>query len=697
MKRHFGSLLVAGMLWLSCGDAFAAQAAHSAVAAKPGRGVGEPVRIDYALSPAQIAAHCTTALRGSKVEAKRITSMPAGKRSFSSIVLAIENVSADLNDNLVAETLLSSVAADRPVRDASLKCQNDVNDYLAEMTASPDLYLALRDADGSGTAHSAADRKLTAVWLTALRRSGAGLPPTKRREFIKLNQRLGMLQNEFGANLGNDRSTVAISPTQIAGLPPDLVATFARRGGDYIVPVNESTSERFLQNADDALARKAFYLAYNNRQVPKNIGLLKEAIGLRAGLAGLLGYKTWAEYVLADRMAQTPGRVRAFLDDLDAKLLPKARADVANLSALKAKTLGAADATIDPWDVVYYDNLLRKTQYAVDTNVVREYFPVDHTIEAVFGIYSRLLGVTFAPRKPANAWAPDVTQWSVTDTATGRYIGDFYLDLFPRDGKYSHFASFPILPNRVRANGSVRPPQDAIIGNWPKPAPGKPALLSHQDVETFFHEFGHDMATLLATTPYETLSSGFRQDFVEAPSQMLENWVWDPQVLKEISSQVESHQPLPDDVTKKIIAARYVDNAYFTTRQILLADVDLAYHSGEANIDTTAVWATIAREKTPIGLPPGIHPEAQFGHLMGGYDAGYYGYLWSKVYAQDMFTAFVAGGLENPAIGARYRRDILQPAREREPDAEVQRFLGRPVNPDAFYREFGVDTKQLGK
>jgi thimet oligopeptidase len=676
-----------------------------AAASSAAPAAGQPPALTWTLSAAQIKTNCAKVIARAKKSADAIARVPAGAQTFRSVVLPLEDLNANLNDDLVAETLLYNVSTDRTVRDASLACQNTVNDLGAALNARPDLYRAVAAAQASGTAKTDAERKLTTTWSTALRRAGAALPPERRREFVALNQKLSAMQDQFGANLGNDTTSITITKPEAAGLPADFIATFKPakdaklplNTDGYVVPVNESTASRFMENATDANARKAFYLAEQNRGVPKNLTLLRDAIGVRDRLAHLFGYRTWADYVLADRMAGTPQRVRSFLDDLDAKLLPRATSELATLAALKAQTLGVPSATIDPWDVTYYDNLLRKTKYAVDTNEVRQYFPVDHVVSAVLGIYSKLLGVTFAERKPANVWNPDVTQWSVTDAATARYIGDFYLDLFPREGKYDHFASFTLLPNRRLANGSVRPPLDTIIGNWPAPAPGKPALLSHDDVETFFHEFGHDMAAILATTPYETLSTGFRWDFVEAPSQMLENWVWDPQILKEIGSNVSTGAPLPDDLIAKMIAARYVNNAYFTTRQILLATADMDYHTSGPSVDTTAVWAKVAREETPLPMVPGIHPEASFGHLMGGYDAGYYGYLWSRVYAQDMFTAFAQGGLESPVVGARYRQDILQPARQIEPDEEVRNFLGRPMSPVAFYREFGIDVKTSSK
>ncbi len=662
-------------------------------AAAPGSASGSPTRIDYTIGVAQLKTNCKREIGRGGTSVAKIVAVPAGRRTFATVVLPLENLNGDLNDRLVAETLLSQVSPDRAIRDASLACQNDVNDFFTKITAQPALYRAVADASASGTAKNDADRKLTSLWLVALKRSGAGLAKTQRDEFVKLNQQLNALQNQFGANLGNDTTSVTLTAAQITGLPDDFVATFKKNGDTYIVPVNESTGGRFMESAKDPRARQIFYLASANLAADKNVPLLQQAIGLRDRIAHLMAYPNWASFVLADRMASSPARVNGFLADLDQKLLPRGKADLATLAALKAKDLGTPAATMDPWDVTYYDNLLRKTKYSVDSNEVRKYFPVEHVERAVFDIYAKILGVRFTQRTPANTWAPDVTQWVVTDAKSGRYIGDFYLDLFPRQGKYSHFASFTLMPNRRLGDGSIRPPQDAIIGNWPVAAPGKPALLSHDDVETFFHEFGHDMAAMLATAPYETLSGGFRQDFIEAPSQMLENWVWDPQILKVLSANVEGGAPLPDDLIKKIRAARYVDNAYYTTRQIMLASIDMIYHTSGPKVDTTAVWREVAAKDTPLGTPAGVHPEASFGHLMGGYDAGYYGYLWSKVYAQDMFTAFQAGGLESPVVGARYRKDILEPAREYEPDQEVRAFLGRPMSPTAFYKEFDIAVK----
>ena len=654
-------------------------------------GAPHPTQINWNLTPAQIAADCKTQLAIASGVVKTILAQ-RGAHTFSNTVLPLENAEADLNDRLVADGFLFNVATDKAVRDASEKCNTDQSSFFTEIGANPALYKVFAAAQASNTAKSVYDRKLTDLYLIAFKRSGAALPAAKRKEFIALSNKLTDLGNKFFENLGNDASTITITAAQAKPLPEGFVAGIKKSGTGYIVSVNESTIQTFLSNETDESARKDYYLTYNNRQAAANTPVLEQAIGVRDRLAHLLGYQTWAQYQLADRMAGTPQRVFKFLDDLDAKLLPKAREDLAGLAKLKAADTGNPNATINAWDTTYYNNMLQKKQYAVDQEAIKQYFPVEKSIDGVMNLYHKLLGVTFVKvQNPASWNSNDVISYNVFDTASGKYIGQTYFDLYPRPGKFGHFANFPIVPARRLANGAYRPPVTAIVGNWPRPAPGHPALISHDDVVTFFHEFGHNLAALLATAPYETLSGGFRQDFVEAPSQMLENFMWQPSILKEISSNVNTGAPLPDDLIAALVKSRYVNYAYFTTRQIELALTDMTYHTSGPTVDTTAVWAKIQSETTPLPFAQGTHPQASFGHLFG-YDAGYYSYLWALVYAQDLFTAFQKGGLENPVVGMRYRRDILAPARTYEPDREVQAFLGRPMSPDAFYSIFKEPT-----
>lgn len=637
---------------------------------------------DWTRTPAQIAARCDARIAEyhRRIEALLRQRAP---RSFASFLEPLEDAGADESDDLLPEQILFQVSPDEQLRAASQQCNQRLSDDQAELAARPDIYRALLGVRASGTAKTDAERKLLEIYLTGAQRAGAALTDAKRATFVALQKQLGELELSFNANLGKDATTVALAPEQTAGLPDDFRAKYKPDdAGRLVVRVDESTLGPFMRLASDESARRAFLTAYQRRGGTANVALLERLIGVRDRLAKLLGFQSWAAFTLSDRTAKSPARVDAFLLGIDTALLPRARAEKAELAALKG-------APIAPWDNAYYAYLLRKSRYDVDAEAIKRYFPAKHTIDAILGVYAKLFDVRFTLDDALPRWTPDVLAYDVSE-ADGRYIGSFFLDLYPRPGKYSHFADFPLQPHRVLADGTVRAPLGAIIGNWQAPADGLPALLSHGEVETFFHEFGHNMAEMFETTPYQSLS-GFRRDFVEAPAQMLENWVWEPAILREISSNVDTGEPLPDDMIAKLVRSRRFRAASDAVTQCFYASVDMRYHSSGPRVDTTAVWRAALERLTPSEPIPGTYPQAAFGHLAGGYSAGYYGYLWSKVYAQDLYTTFKRGGLENPQVGRRYRATVLAPARTYEADVSVARFLGRPMKPDAFYRELGLD------
>jgi len=656
-------------------------AAHSAGAAKL-RSV--PLKVDFSLGAAQVDDSCKSEIAAA---GKRVDALVHARsaRTFKTVVEPFENAISDLADNLGAQVLLFNVAPDKAVRDASERCNTAVTGFLAEVFARPDLYQALAAAARSHTARGPAQQKLTEIHLLAAKRAGAGLPTAQRERFVAIAKEIADLENAFMSNLSNGNVTIAIPKEQADGLKPDLMASLKTDAdGKLVVPVNESSFTQFLANATSAQARKTFYMAYYTRGGDKNVELLQKAIALRDEAAKLLGYANWDAYTLADRMAGTPERVDKFLTAQSAALLPLAREQRAKLAELKG-------APLDEWDRWFYSDIARKKQFNLDPEAVRQYFPAQHTIDAVLDFYSHMLGLTFTKSADLAAWHPDVVGYKVTDTATGADRGVFYLDLYPRPGKYGHFANFGPTGRRTMPDGTVRPAVNTIIGNWPAPAPGQPSLLSHQDVLVFFHEFGHNVAALCADTPYETLNNGYRQDFVEAPSQMLENFVWDPAILKKITSNAGTGEPMPDAMIASMNAGRHFNQAWtHLGTNVFYALVDQRFHAAAPPVDTTALWAATRAKYTADTFVAGTTPQAGFTHLMGGYEGTYYGYAWAKVYAMDLFTAFQKGGLQNAAVGLRYRQDILAPARLREPDVLVQKFLGRPMSPEAFYADLGI-------
>ena len=646
--------------------------------------------IRWDLSPAQIASACDARTSGLQRQIAAIKAVPQSKWTWQNSLEAVETAEADYGDALTAEFVLNQVAPDKIVRDASTACQEKAQPVITEVNSDPRIYAMAAYWSGSAGARlSEADRKLAEIYAEGGRRAGAGLTDAQRAKVNASFDKLNNLARDFGIALDEDATTILISNDEARSLPDAFVKALKQTPTGYDVPVNESTSAQFMQNESVAAARERFAIAGSRRGGMANIVRLQQAIAIRDQLAHALGFPTWAAYRLDGEMAKDPKRVTSFLTQIDAALLPKAQEEVAQLQTLK-KSEGDASPW-EPWDYAYYENQLVKTKYAVDDEEIRQYFPVDHVVSSVLGIYQKLLGVRFAEITPADAWAPGVREFSIADAATGAPIGWFYLDLFPRAGKYGHFASFPLRAGRVLTDGSYQKPVDAIIGNWPVGAPGKPALLSHEDVVTFFHEFGHCMHSTLSRATYETLyGTAVRQDFVEAPSQMLENWMWQPSILSQVSSNVDTGKPLPDALIAKMIALKHVSDGADYTYQAFLATFDMTIHSSGPNVDVVKTWNDLKEKMTTTKVIPGTYGPASFTHMMGGYDAAYYGYLWSLVYAQDMFTRFQAGGLESPVVGMDYRKDILEPGATEEPDVLVTHFLGRPVSYDAFYRELGI-------
>lgn len=644
--------------------------------------------LNFHETPAALGASCDAAIASTKQAMEKILVTPANDVTFATLQ-SIETASAELNDLTTAQTSLNELAPDKSVRDASTDCGQKVSNYGVELAADPRIFAVAQHVAASGDAKTVADKKLVEDYVIAGRRSGAGLDAAKRKEVTALFQHINDLQRDFSLALAGDTSSIIIGAAEAKNLPADFLATLKKTGSGYVVPVNESTYNQFMLNEASGAARKRFYVAYATRGGLKNVTRLQEAVATRDRTAHILGYSSWAAYQLDAKMAKTPQRVENLLNEISTKLLPKAKTEVAVLAALKHKM--GESGPFQLWDYVYYENKLVKSRYQVDDELVKQYFPIDHVISSILGIYQKLLGVSFAEIATPDAWAPGVREYSITDSASGKPIGWFYFDLYPRPGKFGHFANFGLRPGRVLSDGSFQKPVAAIIGNWPVAAPGKPALLSHDDVITFFHEFGHLMHFTLSTAPYETLyGTAVRPDFVEAPSQMLENFMWNPSILKEVSSNVSTGAQLPDDLIQKMIALKHVADGYQWSGQAFLAQYDMTIHSSGPNVNVDTTWGNLATKMTPLGYFPGTHREASFGHLMNGYDAGYYGYLWAKVYAQDIFTRFEREGLENPQVGMAYRKDILEPGAAEEPDVLMQRFLGRGLNYDAFYRDLGI-------
>ena len=646
------------------------------------------------LTAPQLAVECRAALADMRAAVDAAVKRPLAEQTFARTLRPIEEANGRLGSRTSMLASLLYLSPDKAVRDSSTTCNQLVSNYAVELQADPRVYAAAVAA--SREKLSPIDRALALRYVENGRHGGAALDSATRARTTAMLQRLNDLQRDFSLALSGDSTRITLSDSEIAPLPEQLKGQLETRGGQKTLRVDESTIGLFMRNQPSSDVRKRYLHAYEQRGGEANIARLAQAVTLRDSLAHLFGFPSWAAYQLDVKVAKTPQRATDFIKQIDEGLLAKARQELAELGPVAERDgLGHPIAV---WDLSYYSDKLRKARYAVDANEVRKYFPVEHVVSSVLDIYQQLFGIALTEVKPADSWAPGVRQFTVRDATTHELMGTAYLDLFPRPDKFNHFAAFPVDLTWRHADGTRELPAAAIIGNWPAPGGKEPSLLSHGDVLTFFHEFGHAVAQLTDRSPYVTLGAGgLRQDFVEAPSQMLENWMWEPAVLARVSKHYETGKPLPDSLIKRMLALKHFRDGFNGTSQAFYAAYDLALHSGNPSVDPLALWNKLSAELEAIPEMEGNLGPAGFGHLMGGYDAGYYGYLWSKVYAQDLYTRFAKEGPMNPRTGRAYREIIVAPAGTQEPDVALQRFLGRPLSYDAFFAEMGIGGANGGK
>jgi thimet oligopeptidase len=667
-----------------------------ALCAAPAEAQTKDSLLDFEPSPAALAKTC----RDAKARAeKRLQVLASAKPDFKSTFVEFQDILSDLQDQTSIPQFLGHVATDKAVRDAGLACDTDISKYAVDVYAREPLYKAMKAAADRGELLEGEDARLVEKTLLDFKRSGLGLPPERREKLKGLRQRLVELSNDFTKEVSETKDHALFTQAQMSGVPADMLKRLEKVDGRYKVTLDYPDYYPFLDNARDPAARRVLEAKFNLRGGQVNKDRLAEVLRLRDEAAKLLGYKNHAEYVLEDRMAGKPETVMSFLSGLREKLYRKGRPELKALLALKKSEEGAkSDGVLRAWDWRYYHNQLMKKRYQVDKQKVKEYFPTDHVVAEMLKVYQEVLGLRFSEIAPAGAWHPDVKRYEISDSRTGVRISQFFMDLYPREGKYKHAAAFTLIQGRVLPDGSYSKPVSAIVANFDKPTAEKPSTIPHSDVETLFHEFGHIMHQTLTRAKYQRMSgTAVARDFVEAPSQMFENWVWDPALLGRISGHYQDRsRKLPREMATKMLAARNADSGLIYLRQNFFATYDMSLHTAPEVPDTTALYARLMKAVSLIPMSAGVMPECSFTHLMG-YDAGYYGYLWSEVYAQDGFSRFEKEGLLNEKTGRDYRREVLEKGGSRDESVSLRTFLGREPSDAAFLKGIGLDLKAAKK
>jgi thimet oligopeptidase len=604
--------------------------------------------------------------------------------------LSLEKATSLFGNQLNPILFLKYVSPSQEVREAADQCENKVQQLFVEIYTRKDLFSAFKAAETQLGELQEKEIKLFDEYLISFKRNGLELTEENRKVFIQKKKRLVAIESEFAMRLVNETTSLELSLEELKGLPQSHIESLEKTpSGKYKLTMSYPHYYPFMQNAENALARKRCEFLFNSRGGDANRALLEEAIQLRSELSRLLGYSNHAEYVLERRMAQTPIQVKEFLSDLVSKLRPKAQKELDEMLTEKRKELGPQESEVFAWDWRYYENIIRKTKYDIDPQVIKEYFPIDVVLKGMFEIYQTLFDIKFIEETSAEVWHSTVKKYRIE--RQNQTVAYFYMDLFPRPGKYGHAAAFTLINGFERKDGVYELPVSSIVSNFNPPTPENPSLLPHSEVETLFHEFGHIMHQTLTRAKYSTFSgTNVKTDFVEAPSQMLENWVWKKETLQKLSGHHSNpSQKLPDELIEKMIQAKLLNVGIQTLRQLAFGTIDLDYHTSD-KVNSSQVYAQRMNEIMLIPIQPGTQPQSSFGHLMGGYDSGYYGYMWSKVFAQDMFTRFESEGLLNPKVGNEYADWILKSGGEQEPLILITGFLKREPSNKAFLKSIGL-------
>lgn len=622
-----------------------------------------------------------------------LIAIPQAERTFENTIMGYERAFDNYGNALGMSGFLSYVSTDKKFRDAANDLQMQISQYMVDVATRRDVYKAIREYTDTNPRLDPVQAKLVKEMLIGFKNSGMDLNDADLEKFKALNKEKAEYIIKFDKNIQEYKDPLAVTQEQLQGLGEDYIKKLSKTDdGKYLVTLDYPDYVPFMQNADDEQARKELEFKFNRRGGQENVELLEKTLTLRREIARLLGYKNHAELRLEDRMAKNPKTVMAFLKDLQKKLKPLGKKEDKEMIAYKNSKTGKNSRTLYSWESGYWSNKFRKENLELDSEKIKEYFPSQVVIDGMLDLFGGVFGITFEP-VDIPVWHPDVKAFKIKDKASGELVAYFYMDLYPREGKYKHAACFGLVEGEEKQDGTYQIPFVAIVANLNKPSGDTPSLLKHSEVETLFHEFGHVLHNALTKAKYSAFSgTSVSWDFVEAPSQMLERWAWDPQVLKKISRHYQTGESLPDDLIKRMIAAKNFGAGGMYLRQDFFAQYDMTLHTADTTPDTTKLYFELTKKIRGLPLTKGTIPQASFGHIMGGYDAGYYGYLWSEVIAEDFFGEFKKNGIFNPETGLKFRREILEKGGTLDEEKMVENFLGRPADNKPFLKSIGLEN-----
>ena len=623
---------------------------------------------------------CDQALKNAANQLDAIRAIPLANAGKAGLLARWNEVNQLLDSTSNTADLQANTDTSQGLRDAALACTEKVSSQYTNMYQDEALYQRMNAVVPADELDTLAKRDI----LKGFESSGISLDAAKRAQFKQLSDDMTTLANEFNANVANDgKNIVTLSPAEVTGIDADFLATIPKDGaGNYQFKLNYPNRDNIMGYASNEEARRKFYVAFMQRGGNRNITILDELSKKRRQQAQLLGKESFAAWTLEDRMAGTPKAVDDFLGTVGSKVETLEKQEIADLTTVKRTDTANPAAKLERWDVTYYQTKVKKQNYALDQAEVRKQFPTQGSVDWLLLVSSRLYGLTFKANAKLPVWHPEVKAYDVYEADGKTYIGSFYMDLFPRDDKYGHAAAWGVRGVSTQLGAK---PVSVLVTNFDKGG------LSSDELETLFHEFGHVLHGVLSKTRYSFhAGTNVKRDFVEAPSQMFEEWTRRPEVTRLLTEACASCKPVDAALIAKIKAANNYGAGIQYARQRLYASYDMSL-VGKDYQAPLASWQAL-EGATPLGYVPATLFPAGFGHLAGGYAAGYYGYMWSEVMALDMQSAY-GNNFMDPKVGAKYRSLILEKGGEVNPMTLVTQFLGRAPNSDAFFAQI-TGTRQ---
>ena len=624
------------------------------------------------LTPADVADTSARALDFAKRFVAEIESIPIDDATTSNIFDAWDRAAIMIEDAFGPISILNSVHPDKAVRDAGDDALVAESSFMTELFQNERFYERVRRVEP----RSLAQKQLQKDLLESFEDSGVSLPPEKRARFVAISERLTELAQEFARHIRENPTRITFTPQECDGAPQAWLDRQTRDDdGNIVVGFDSPDYVPFMTNVHDDAARKRYYVAFNNRGTARNLEIMDEIVTLRKEIADLYGVPSYAHYVTKRRMVENPETVRRFLDEVRNVVTEAELRDLADLSEVKSKLRGVPveQANINRWDASYFRERLREQRYAIDQEALRRFFPTTPSVAWMLDISERLYGIRFEEAS-VPVWQDEVIYYDVRDAESGAFIGGIYLDLYPREGKYKHAAAWPVRGVSTKAH---RKPISVLVTNL------NSVGLTHDEMETLLHEFGHVLHGVLASTEYVTHSgTSVERDFVEAPSQMYEEWASRMESLSLMRAHCADCPAIDEELVRRLVAAKKFGAGIDFGRQLLYASFDMAL-ANENPGKCLDVWREM-EGATPMGYVDGTSFPGTFEHIASGYAAGYYGYMWAKVIALDMVSIFGAD-LMNGETGRRFREMILARGSEEPARALVEAFLGRPVSSEAFF------------